>query len=182
LSERLVFSHTVEGLYQRALGGRIDSACLGRLRDIGLDLGRPLLPAYPFDVWMKSIAIVAENVFPGVQPVEARRRLGEELIRGYRETYLGRATLAVAKVFGPKRTLRRSAHNFRSGNNYTEVKIEETGPTSMEMWMNLVGPYPEFTQGIISAGMEVAGAHDVKVEISHHDGEAATYRIAWSET
>ncbi len=180
-AELLVFGHTFEGLFQRALGGRLDAKARQRLEQAGLNLGKKLLPAYPFDVWMRCIAIAAESVYPALPQTEARRQIGRDLVHGYRETYLGRAMLALAKVLGPKRTLQRSAHNFRTGNNYTETRLTERAPNVHELWMNEVGPYPEFTQGIIEAGLLEAGARGLKVDVVWHDGHGATYRVSWDD-
>lgn len=75
----------------------------------------------------------------------------------------------------------RATQNFRAGNNYTESKLRELGPTQFELWMNEVGPYPAFTAGIIHAGLRVAGAQDIVIEMSGYDGHACVYRINWNE-
>ena len=46
--------------------------------------------------------------------------------------------------------------------------------------MNEVGPYPEFSQGIIQAGIVKSGARDSKVEVTGYDGHGATYRVSWA--
>lgn len=177
--ERMVHGQVLEGLYVKALAGRIDDKCVERLRAAGLDLAKPLKPFYSFDVWMDSIRIAAEGVFPEVPAVVARNRLGRALIGGYRETLAGRAILGVMRILGPARTLGQSARNFRAGNNYTEADVKEIAAKCYELWMNEVGPYPEFTSGIVEAGIEESGGKNVRVELKGYDGHAATYRITW---
>lgn len=182
MAEQVVFEQTIEGMFVRGLGGRLSPRARERLKAIGVDLGRPLLPAYPFDTWMKSLKIAAEEVFASHSQDEAMFKLGELLIDGYRETFLGRAVLGFVRVLGPRRTLGRSTQNFRSGNNYTETKVTDLTPTCAELWMNEVGPYPTFTQGILTAAMRASGAENLVVAVSQFDGHAATYKVSWAVT
>lgn len=179
MAEQVVFEQTIEGLFVRGLGTRMTPRCRARLKELGVDLSGKLLPAYPFSVWMQSLAVAAEEIFPSLPAEQAHQQLGALLIDGYRETFLGRAVLGMIRVLGPRRMLHRATQNFRSGNNYTETRIVDLTPTSLELWMNEVGPYPTFTAGIILAGLRAAGATHPRVELFGHDGHACTYRCAW---
>jgi uncharacterized protein (TIGR02265 family) len=179
--ELLVFEQTLEALFLRGLQGRMNASCKTRLRQAGLDLDQKLRPAYPFNAWMAFLRIAAEELFPELGVDEGCRQLGKAHIAGYRDTMLGRAVLSLLRVLGPRRALARATQNFRSGNNYTESRLVERGPRSFELWMNEVGAYPGFTAGIIEAGLEVAGATQIHIETTEHDGHACTYRISWSE-
>jgi uncharacterized protein (TIGR02265 family) len=175
----VVFEQTIEGLFVRGLSGKVTAACQERLKALGIDLSRKLLPAYPFATWMKALEVVTQELYGGEPVDSAMFKLGERFIDGYQHTQLGRALLAMIKVLGPRRALQRSTANFRSGNNFTETKLVDLTPTSNELWMNEVGPYPTFTAGILSAVTRATGAHDVKVETAAFDGHAATYRVSW---
>ncbi len=180
-AEWVVFEQTIEGLFVRGLHGKMPARCRERLRAAGLNLDRRLLPAYSFDTWMVCLGIAGEEVFPGSAVDLAQFQLGELMIDGYKETFLGRAVLGMIRVLGPRRTLLRATHNFRSGNNYTESRLVERSPTDVELWMNEVGPFPTFTAGIVHAAIRAAGADRLKVEVLSHDGHACTYRVAWGD-
>jgi uncharacterized protein (TIGR02265 family) len=47
--------------------------------------------------------------------------------------------------------------------------------------MNEVGTVPEFTCGVVEAGMDAAGAVRTRVEVTRRDGEACVLRVAWDE-
>ncbi|MCP3058157.1 DUF2378 family protein [Myxococcus sp. K38C18041901] len=179
--ELLVFEQTIEALFLRALHGRLTPACKQRLKQAGLDVDQKLRPAYSFTSWMAFLRIAAEELFPQEAVAQGTWKLGEAYIEGFRETMLGRAVLSLLRVLGPRRTLMRATQNFRAGNNYTESKLVELTPTQFELWMNEVGDYPDFTAGIIHAGLRVAGAQEVRVEPSGYDGHTCTYRISWKE-
>ncbi len=179
MAEQVVFEQTIEGLFVRGLNGRLTAQAKERLRAAGLDLDRKLLPAYPFDTWMAVLRIAAEECFPRAPLDEALFKVGEALIEGYRETFLGRAVLGMVRVLGPRRTVLRATQNFRSGNNYTEAKVTDVSESCMELWMNEVGPYPTFTSGIICAALRATGV-EPKVALEGHDGHACTYRITWA--
>jgi uncharacterized protein (TIGR02265 family) len=98
---------------------------------------------------------------------------------GYRETMVGGAVFGMLKLLGPKRMLLRTQKNFRSGNNYTDVRFTEVGPTVMDMWMNEPGPLRHFSAGIIEAGMRFSGAPETRVEVRAFDDASVTYRISW---
>ncbi|MFT3841618.1 MAG: DUF2378 family protein [Myxococcaceae bacterium] len=175
----VVFEQTIEGLFVRGLAGKLTPGVHQRLKALGIDLSHKLLPAYPFHTWMKALELAAAEVFHGEPTDKAMFKLGELFIDGYQHTQLGRALLEMIKVLGPRRALQRSTANFRAGNNFTETRLTDLTPTSNELWMNEVGPYPAFTAGTLSAVTRASGARDVKVEVAAYDGHSATYRVSW---
>lgn len=179
-TEKLVFQQTIEGLYARGLGSRVTPALKTRLRGIGLDLDGKLLPAYDFEVWMKSLELTAAELYPRQPTDQAMFQVGESFIHGYRDTLLGRAVLGTVRVMGPHRALARARQSFRSGNNYTEATLTPLGAEAAELWMNEVGPWPGFTAGIIHAALSASGVEPVVVP-TQHDGHACAYRITWSK-
>ncbi len=181
MAEKLVFEQTIEGLFMRGLGPRVTPALKARLRTAGVNLDATLLPAYPFDVWMKSLEATAEELYAELPTDQAMFHVGERFIEGYRDTLLGRAVLGMVRVLGPHRALARARQSFRSGNNYTEATLTPIGPEASELWMNEVGPWPGFTAGIIHAALGAAGVVPVVVP-TQHDGHACTYRVTWSKT
>ena len=178
-SEKLVFEQAVEGLFVRALAKKMTLRCLDRLTQAGINLNKPLLPAYPAETWFRAQVIAAEELFSGDSINLAMRRLGEQFVEGFRETLMGRAVLALLKVIGPKAGLTRAARNFRSANNYTESRLTELTPTSFELWMNESGPNPYFYLGVITGGLRAAGVAEPIVEVGEFDGHACTYRVTW---
>ncbi len=179
--ELLVYEQTIEALFVRALGGRLTPECRARLHEAGLDVDQNIKPAYSFESWMRFIRIAAEELYPGEPIAEATFKIGEAYVEGFRQTMLGRAVLSLLRVLGPRRTIARATQNFRAGNNYTETRVTELGPTQFEVWMNEVGDFPEFTAGIIQAGVRMSGAKELRVEPLGYDGHACTYRITWKE-
>jgi hypothetical protein len=49
-----VFEHTVEGLFRFSLRGRLSQQAWQVLRVAGIDLSKPLLPAYPYETWRRG--------------------------------------------------------------------------------------------------------------------------------
>lgn len=179
--ELLVFEQTIEALFVRALGGRLTPECRVRLRQAGLDVDQEIKPAYSFDSWMLFIRIAAEELFPGEPLPQSTFKLGEAYVEGFRQTMLGRAVMSLLRVLGPRRAIARATQNFRAGNNYTETRITELGHSQFDVWMNEVGDFPEFTAGIIQAGVRMSGAKELRVEPYGYDGHGCTYRITWKE-
>lgn len=179
VSQRLIFAQAVEGLFLRGLAGQLTPALKAQLREVGVDVERPLLPAYPWAVWTRCVGAAAAALHPGEPDVVGWRLIGERMVDGYRETLVGGAMFGMLRLLGPRRMVGRTRQNFRSGNNYTEASITEVGPGAVDLWMNEVGPLRFFTQGAVLAGMRGAGAPDVRVEVSHFDDAGVTFRVTW---
>jgi uncharacterized protein (TIGR02265 family) len=181
---RFVYEHTFEGLFVRGLAGRLSPKVKERLREAGLDLDRKLLPAYSVETWARCVAIVSEALYPGEPEEVAYRLLGERMTDGYHETFTGRAALQVLRLLvDPRRLIARTQQIFRSGNNYTEVRITEVAPTVMDLWVNEVGPARYIIQGAILAGLRAfrPGDEGVRVDVLGFTDEGLTLRVSWSE-
>jgi uncharacterized protein (TIGR02265 family) len=179
MSERLVFAHTVEGLFKRGVSGRLSSELKERLRQAGLDLERPLMPAYPLETWFQCVSLTARALYPEDSEELALRKLGERMVDGYLETTMGSAMFGLLRLLGPQRTLGRMQKNLRSANNYTEARLTEVDPRALDLWMNEPGPLRYFMQGVLLAGLRGAGTPDVRVELGHFDDTGVTYRVSW---
>lgn len=177
MTERLVFSQTVEGLL-RAVGEDLDAPLKARLQRLGLDPTAPLLPAYPQAVFADALRAVAEALFPGEAAHEQEHRVGLRFMDGYAATFIGRAMVPMMRLIGPGRTLQRLSRQFRTGNNYSETKVSELGPGHYELWCSHVSS-PGWYEGLLERGLELAGGRDVRVHLTRHDGEGATFDITW---
>lgn len=163
----------------RALGGEVPPALHERMRVIGIDLTRKLLPAYPVRVWNEVLVATAETLYPGIPLPLSGLKLGERMMEGYRATFVGQAVFAMAKIIGPRRALLRSRQNWRSGNNYSEVKVEELSPTDFRATFNEAGISRWVSQGLLLAGLTFAGARETSVELESFTETEVVYRITW---
>jgi uncharacterized protein (TIGR02265 family) len=178
-TEQVVFENTVRALLD-AVGGRLTPAAREELRVAGLDLSRPLLPAYPAAQWAKQLHIVARAVFPDASPSEGLRQLGWHVIGGWRRTLVGRAAESMAKLVGPRRTLQRLSHHLRSSDNFCETRFTARGERDVELWVSEVLGMPTYFQGIVEHVVEGSGGKAVLVELVREDGPACVFHVRWS--
>jgi uncharacterized protein (TIGR02265 family) len=176
VAEHLIFSQTVEGLLRAV--GPLPPEARARLKALGLDVDKPLLPAYPLDQFVAVMDVVGALVAPGQSPLEQTRLLGQRFMDAYRETLIGRAMVAGMRIIGPWRTLERLSHKFRTGNNFSETHLSRLGPTEAKLWCNHVSR-PGWYVGVIGRGLELAGAQDVAVTVIDQDAAGGTFHVRW---
>ena len=175
-----VFNHTIQGLFSRTFPDGVPPALKEQLRAVGVDLDKPLLPAYPTETWGRCIELGARAAFPEERREVAWRRMGERMIDGYQDSMIGRAMFSMLQVLGPRRMLQRAQKNFRTGNNYTEVRFSDVSPTELELWFNETDDVlRHFTVGLVLAGMRAGGAREPQVRLYGTDAGGFTLRASW---
>jgi uncharacterized protein (TIGR02265 family) len=173
----MTFAHTIEsGL--RSLGGQLTPALRAKLREKGIDPDRPLLPAYPRTTWEAALRVITEELHPTVPFDEGYRLVGRRISQGYNETSIGRAVAQSLRVRGPEHALKRMRQTLRSGNNYAETQLTQTGENAFELWVNEANGSPGYIQGVLETVMENAGVQ-AEIRVRSFDGHAATYSIRW---
>lgn len=178
---RVTFGPVFEGLF-REYRERFSDRTIKRLVEAGIDPREKLQAGYPTPVWYAAIRILAEEHHRQLAYPDGVREVGRAFMRGYFDTALGSAILAVLKILGPLRSLKRMSRNFRTGNNFSETWTYEDGPGSVRLEVNdCIADRPEFIQGLIEVGLAQVGAKDSSVEVlSVHDTGHAIYRVRWT--
>jgi uncharacterized protein (TIGR02265 family) len=177
MSEPMIFSQAIDGLV-RALKPKLTEAAKDELKALGLDLRKSFEPAYPLAVWMKLIRFGGTLVAPQRPEREQLEELGRLFIDGYEETMLGQALLATMRLLGPRRGLERMSRNFRTGNNYTETRLEAKSEREYELWLSAVRA-PEYYRGMLLAGVGRTNVKNLSVQVLKHDAEGATFGVKW---
>ncbi|MCY1017433.1 DUF2378 family protein [Pyxidicoccus sp. MSG2] len=183
LEQRLVYVQVVEGLLQHGLYGKVSPRLKQRLRQVGVDLDRPLLPAYPVPLWTHCLSVIVEETYPGVPREEAFRKLAEAHVQGYGRTVIGRAVYGVMRLLGPRRLVQRLPQTLHATDNYTEAELVERGPTTYEMKMNSLLDQPGYVESLFESMLRVGGAESPKVTRIHVDPAepSSTYQLTWTE-
>lgn len=181
-TEQLVFPQTLEALFVRGLAGRLNAEAKAELRALGLDLDRPLLPAYPADVLVRGTELAARHCYPGKPLREAYFLLGERAVLGMEETFVGRTQVAFARLVGPMRALMAVPRHIKGGSNYCTGTVKQESPTCVvnEIFGYKL-PYSEFQEGNLSAVVTVCGGKEPKAETLAFDKarEFLSVRISW---
>ncbi len=181
MTDRLVFDQTLEGLFIRGLSDQMTPTLKNQLRSLGVDLDRKLLPAYPFPVWSACVRLAAKELYGDEPPEVSYHRLGELMVDGYRSTLWGRALFRLLRLQGPRRVIGRAQQSFRSGNNYTEIRIRELGPLHLELRVNEEGLTRHLMQGAMLAGLRGSGAREPRVELKDFTEQDVTFHVTWEE-
>jgi len=176
------FEQVADGLLKGAMEAHSDPQLVAKLRMAGLDLGRKLAPAFPAADFYRWLVIAARHKYPKLSEVEACREVGRlAVIRGMKSTLLGAAALKAMQMLGVRRSLKRIGTSFKHGNNYSEAKVTELGPTSMEIQLGpLVGP-ASYYEGVLHEGVRILGGKDGQVTFVRSEGEHIAWRIDWKE-
>lgn len=180
--EQLVFGPTVEGLFVRGLAGKLGPGVVAQLRALGLDVEKPLRPAYSRRVINDAVGLVASALYPGLPVDEAWYRVGKFVALGVKNMTLGGATLALLRILGPVRTLHRLARTFRTTNNYMHVELTQRGPGDFALELTPSNAQPRYMQAVIEDMLEHAGAKDLAVTVAEHDAaqERAVYAVRFA--
>ncbi len=176
---KLIFEQTIEGLFLKGLGSSVTPDLKARLKAAGLDLDAKLEPAYSMAQWTTFITIAAQLLHSDVDLPKGLHRLGETLLAGFFEGGVGKALSALVRIIGPRQTLMRMKRNLRSGNNYSESEVTEIAPGEYRLWVNEPGVTRYITQGILQAGLAIAGAKGLTVSVEQFDDESVTYLVRW---
>ncbi len=176
---KLVYQELVESTFLRALEGRLDAATCERLREAGLDLEKPLQPAYTLETWNRCMAIAAEALFERVDG-SAYFELGRLFAGSYNRGFMGKAMFRFAGQVGIKRALNRP-RTFERMSNFTQARIRDLGPNGLEVDLSGGESPAEFTQGSLQSSLEAMGARAVAVLIVDRRREGTTFHLTWDE-
>lgn len=178
--ERVFFSHTVEAMFGEAFPPAHSPGLQERYRQAGLDLGGKLLPAYEYRVWRACLEAQREAVFPSRSLDEASFEQGARYVEAYfARTALGKPLLLLLRAIGPRRAVERMSRNFRSGNNFSEAKVEVVSPTCVRVALNDVfSPSPDFIRGMLTRALALMSVK-ATVRTLSHEGDAATFEVSW---
>jgi uncharacterized protein (TIGR02265 family) len=178
--EAVVFKGTFEALFLRALKGRLDPQTLAALKTAGLDLGRELLPAYPYPLFEESLRIALRALYGPTPSVAQYREFGRVWTDGFFETFMGLALIGVLKIIGPRRSMLRSAQNYRNINNYADARVAELGPTHFELFLADRYAWPEVSAGSLQRSVELCGAREVVTRHARLEGTHNVYDVTWA--
>jgi uncharacterized protein (TIGR02265 family) len=176
MSERVSFEGSFEALFVKAYKAQRTPKLERELLALGLDLSK-LKPAYPYALFLQAMELSAGHYHPGENLESALVKMGLRLVESYFETMMGKPLLAMVRLLGPKRTLMRMKHNFRTANNFSDTELVELGEKHFQMWMNEIGNVRFSTLGVLRRGLELAGANGIKIEIVSTDALGTVYEI-----
>lgn len=179
---KLVFASAVEGLYMRALDGKLPPSLRASLKALGLDLSVPV-PAggVPRDVWYAALDETALKLYPTRARAEALRELGRLMVTGVVETFWGKAMTPAVRLLGVRRVLLRMPSQMKATNNFADGVATELSPTSMRLEVNDVANAPQLLQGSLEQLALWAGAKRVEVSLDDASPPSATFLVTWSE-
>jgi uncharacterized protein (TIGR02265 family) len=177
VSEKVVFEHTVESVI-RLLARPIPPEQIAGLDALGIDLSKPLLPAYPAVTHSALIDFVARQRFPELPKEPAEFELGRAFVHTYTQTVMGRAIRGLVWTIGPHRALERMTRTFRTANNYTDTRLKRLGPASYELWFNFTIS-PSYFQGIVHETLTLCVLKGLEVKLSSVQGDEVTLLVSW---
>lgn len=178
---KVFFSHTFEAQFLEAFPPRDRPGLLERYAALGLDFSKPLLPAYEYAIWRACLVAQREQFLPHLSVDDASREQGARYVQAYFErTLLGKPLLLLLRALGPRRSLERMSSNFRSANNFSDVKVRVLGPHAVELDVNDVfSDSPEYITGVISRGLEMVGT-PLRMKTLSRNGDSATFAVEWT--
>ncbi|MEW6431093.1 MAG: DUF2378 family protein [Myxococcota bacterium] len=179
MEEPLWYAQVIEAIFIKGLGHRRTAEVDRLLAAEGIHLDK-LLPGYPVAQVVRAMRKVLPLLYPGLDEDAALARLGAASMRGYSETLIGRAAVAVLKVVGVRRALERLHTSMRSGNNFLETKFTALSPSSAELHLSDVSGIPAFYRGLLEEGLRMLGARHAEMKDGAAKPPGHTFIASWS--
>ena len=179
MSTGVVYRHTVETLINNVLRAHelLTPEAERGLRDIGVDPAR--VQDVPLETWLALLEYCAALGAAGDRSDTALITLGRRWVDGYVETLMGKTTLMVARLIGPKKMLLKMADNWRTTNNFYVATATERSPKHVELELNVGGAVRPFNAGVLGRVLEVMGVTTGRVDTRDLGGRSH-FSITWT--
>lgn len=177
MAEKVVFEHTIDSVI-RLLDRPIPPAQVAGLDALGIDLSKPLLPAYPAATHAALLDFVVQQRFPNMPREQGQFEAGRAFIHHYTQTLIGRAIRGLLWTIGPHRNIERMSRTFRTANNFTETRLQRLGPASYELWFNYVSR-PHYYRGIVHETLALGAVKALEVRLAATQGDEVTFHVTW---
>ncbi len=156
----------------------LDVSLARAFASLGIDLS-DLSSSYSLATWTAALQLAMDTLYPVLPPEEAAFQLGNQFIHSYATTLVGKILAASSRVIGPRRALKATARNLRTGNNYSRVQVTELSPQSLDILIN-IAPFPTYFAGMFYGGLTLSGGRDAEVRFIGHDEHGFRYFAHWS--
>ncbi len=174
MTRRLVFKHTVEGLFTRAYGGKTSPTLKAQFREMGLHA-----PAVDAEVFGRAFQLLRDEVHRGVDPATAEREMGACFLAGYFETAMGGLVRVMMKLLSVDQALARVPKSLMSGANFIEAKVVKVAEREVNLMVSDFSTSPEFLSGVVGEMVKRAGGAP-QIEIIERTGRASVMRVRWT--
>lgn len=131
--------------------------------------------------WLKCLRVIVEELFPGVPMEEAFRRLARQHVDGYGRTLMGRATVRVMRLLGPRRMVNRLPSMLSATDNYTAGTVEERGPREFVLSLNSNLQPAAYAEALFEALLSACGAVEPRVTRQENHEDRSSYLLTWSD-
>jgi uncharacterized protein (TIGR02265 family) len=180
IDERRFFSvQALELLFRGPVRAKVPEKVRARLRQEGLDLDAPL-PKLPAARWRRLVDVAAKELHPRMNRADGHRQVARMLVQSYRETLLGKALLAVARMMGA-RDLALQAHERLKERKSRNAKLTQLDGERFELWLARPAISAAFTEALIAEGLDALGAVDVRVRRVRSRGKGSIFDVQWEQ-
>jgi len=156
--------------------GKLSDAARARVVELGIPIDGALADTYPAAAWAACVQLMAADLFPAHDAIEAQRRLAQLRIDEFAARWRGRIVFALSRLAGRERSLARFVHGLRAAAPYLDTRFTVVGPRRYEAWVSDVTGVPGFFWGMIEGGARHFGVTE-PIAIAAQDGDACTYAI-----
>lgn len=183
MAEKVVFEQAVEGLFLKGHKTKLTPSLKAQLRELGIDLDRPLLPTYPLLKVNEATRLLRRAAYAHIaDDALAYQMMGSAILDGYFDTLLGKALAQVMRTIGFRKVVDRLPQNLASGNNYQVSSLQWVSSNVVEVSMADTSPHPGLNQGVLTrAFVHYFKAPGFKCEIAREVPPGAVYRLSWTE-
>jgi uncharacterized protein (TIGR02265 family) len=148
-----------------------------QLKAMRMPIAGKLEPAYPADSWAAAVKLIGADLFPDRDADDQHRQIGERTIDQFSTGFIGKALMAAARLWGPRRSLQRLTNNLRTGANFLDTRFDHIDDKLQELWISDVSGVPGFYAGLIQAGSKYIEGWSDEVSIKQRDGDACLYQL-----
>ena len=158
----------------------LDDAFVAALRQAGFD-PHNMQVSYPNSVFNACLDAAHRTKLPTLTPEKAYWALGRGMTRGFAQTLLGKVVVTGFSLLGPMRLLRKYPSTLSMDDTDVRMTFEEKGKQHAVLHVTYGAPTrPEFTAGIVEAGLEMAKAKPT-VTLNNLRPGAYDIEVTWTE-
>lgn len=176
--ERLVFRHTVEGLFKVAFKNDVTPELKRALATVGIDLEN-LPSTCTAEAYGAGFELLRKAVYPSLPEAEASELMGGRFLDGYFSTAMGGVVKTLLRFMPVEKVVERAPTALDSGANFIKSFVQRIASRDYLLTTSDYSTTPGFLTGVVRRTLELSGARNTKVKVETQRGRELVFHITW---